>query len=315
LQHAFAKLATRRKRYLGECFLARPRHAYGTREKSYYLFVSGDEGTPIPVKTSAHTIGQYRSPCPIDRERRWISEAWQYAICEVLSVPVEAPAWFDLPATSQLTLTTRKLMDHYQKTCKPFDFLAVAQLAYPGLLRCCVAPRPSCLLYRDRPRWVHQPWRCLSCGASIDPYLADTSQSIFKTYQRVVANLAHSVELKRLCADGTEPAPRAMRGLTIPRPVHVTVIEHMGKEVIVDPTDTAEELTAEQLSATDPVLYRDTRKTYDALRARIRAACISRIAREARVSRSVVRAFVNQGTTPHPSTIAKLEAALKRLEA
>lgn len=76
-----------------------------------------------------------------------------------------------------------------------------------------------------------------------------------------------------------------MRGLTIPRPVHVASIEHMGKEVIVDPTDTPEELTAEQLSATDPVIYRDAHKTYDALRARVRAAAISRAAREAQVSR------------------------------
>ena len=26
----------------------------------------GDDGLPVPVKTSAHTIGQYRSPYPID---------------------------------------------------------------------------------------------------------------------------------------------------------------------------------------------------------------------------------------------------------
>ena len=208
---------------------------YGTREKSYCLFVMGNDGTPITLKTSARTIGQYRSPYPIDRERRWIGEAWQYAICEVLAQPMDTPTWFELPATSQLTLTTRKLMDHYQKTCDPFDFLEVAQLAYPGLLRC--------------------------------------------------------------CGDGAEPAPGSMRGLTIPRPVHVTSIEHMGKEVIVDPTDTPEELTAEQLSATDPVIYRDTRKTYDLLRAQIRAAGISHVAREAEVSRSVVKTFVNQGMT------------------
>jgi hypothetical protein len=57
------------------------------------------------VKTSAHTIGQYRSPYPTDRERRWIGEAWQHAIAEALRMPIETPAWFELPATSQLTLT------------------------------------------------------------------------------------------------------------------------------------------------------------------------------------------------------------------
>lgn len=288
---------------------------YGTREKSYCLFVIGDDGAPIPIKTSAHTIGQYRSPYPTDRERRWIGEAWHYAVCEVLGQPMETPRWFELAATSQLTLTTRKLMDHYQKTCNPFDFLAVAQLAYPGLLRCCEAPRPSCQLYLDRATWAEQPWRCLSCGARIDPYLGDTEQSIFKSYRRVVASLAHAVELKRLRGDGAEPAPRTMRGLTIPRPVHVTSIEHMGKEVIVDPTDTPEELTAEQLGATDPLIYRDSRTKYDTLRAQIRAAGISRVAREAKVSRSIVKAFVNQRAASQSSTIAKLEAALARLGA
>ncbi len=232
---------------------------YGSREKSYGLFVIGDNGMPMPVKTSAHTIGQYRSPYPTDPERHWIREAWQHAMCEVLGAPMAAPPWFELPATSQLTLTTANLMEHYARTCDPFDFLVVAQLAYPGLLRCCDAPRPSCLLYSDRARWPEQPWRCLSCGAPIDPYLADTPQPIFKTYRRVIASLARAIELKRLCADGSEPRPGSTCGLTIPRPVNVTSIEHMGKEVIVDPTDTLEEVTAEQLSATDPVLYRDAR--------------------------------------------------------
>ena len=284
---------------------------YGTREKSYCLFVIGDEGAPIPVKTSAHTIGQYRSPYPIDRERRWIGEAWQHAICEALMQQIDVPTWFELPATSQLTLTTRKLMDHYRKTCNPFDFLAVAQLAYPGLLRCCEAPRPSSPLYRDRASWAEQPSRCLSCGASIDPYLADTEQPIFKTYRRVVAILAHAVELKHLGADGSEPAPERVRGLTIPRPVNVVSIEHMGKEVIVDPTDAPEELTAEQLSATDPLIYREAHKVHDALRARIRALGIEVVARRATVSRSVIKAFVNQGTIAHASTIERIQAALE----
>ena len=162
-------------------------------------------------------------------------------------------------------------------------------------------------------RWVEQPWRCLSCGESINPCLADTEQPIFKTYRRVVANLARSIELKRLCADGTEPMLGKMRGLTIPRPVHVTSIEHMGKEVIVDPTDTAEELTGEQLSSTEVLVYHDQREKLDELRKRVRAFGITNIARTARVSRSVIKAFVNQGATPQASTIAKIEAAIQWL--
>jgi hypothetical protein len=226
---------------------------YGTREKSYCLFVMGNDGTPITLKTSARTIGQYRSPYPIDRERRWIGEAWQYAICEVLAQPMDTPTWFELPATSQLTLTTRKLMDHYQKTCDPFDFLEVAQLAYPGLLRC--------------------------------------------------------------CGDGAEPAPGSMRGLTIPRPVHVTSIEHMGKEVIVDPTDTPEELpgrAAERDGSCDLSRYSQN--------VRFAARADPRRRHFPRGTRGRGEPFGRQDVReprddPHPSTIAKLEAALERLEA
>jgi hypothetical protein len=62
-----------------------------------------------------------------------------------------------------------------------------------------------------------------------------------------------------------------VRGLTIPRPVHVTLISHLGKEVIVDPSDTTEDLTAEELNATEPVIYLDEDARINGLRARVRA--------------------------------------------
>jgi hypothetical protein len=205
-----------------------------SREKSYALYAVNADGELVLAKQSAHTIGQYRSPYPRDRERRWIAEAWIRTIHEALGQTVEPPPWFELPATSQLTLTTWNLTKHYRKTSNPFDFLAVAQLAYPGMLRCCEAPRPSCLLFKNLAAWAEQSWQCLSCGTAIEPYLADTELPIFKMYRRVVANLAQSIELKRLPASGAEPTPETMRGLTIPRPVHATLISHLGKEVIVD---------------------------------------------------------------------------------
>ena len=157
-------------------------------------------------------------------------------------------------------------MRHYASTSNPFDFLAVAQLAYSGMLRCCESPRPSCSLFQELEGWPQQPWQCLSCGAPIDPFLADTGLLIFKTYRRVVANLAQSIELKRLPASGAEPSPENMRGLTIPRPVRAVSVHHMGKEVIVDPTDTSEELSAEQLNSTEVLIYRDENKELNDLR-------------------------------------------------
>jgi K+-transporting ATPase c subunit len=43
----------------------------------------------------------------------------------------------------------------------------------------------------------------------------------------------------------------------------------------------------------------------------VRAAGIKRIARISGVQRSKVQAFVNQGATPHSSTILKIEAPLR----
>jgi hypothetical protein len=127
----------------------------------------------------------------------------------------------------------------------------------PALLQCPAAIVSAVSPYKDRARWADQLWRCLSCGAPIDPCFADTEQPIFKTYHRVLGSIAHAPELERLCGDGMEPTLRTMRGLTIPRPVHVKSIAHMGKEVIAHPADTPEDLTAEQLNATDlPYLSR-----------------------------------------------------------
>jgi hypothetical protein len=107
-----------------------------------------------------------------------------------------------------------------------------------------------------------------------------------------------------------------MRGLTIPRPVHATSILHLGKEVIVDPTDTSEDVTAEELNATEPVIYRDECERIEALRARIRAAGVKRVARAAiGVTLSTIHRFVSRGTKIHASKLARIETALQALGA
>jgi DNA-binding phage protein len=68
--------------------------------------------------------------------------------------------------------------------------------------------------------------------------------------------------------------------------------------------------TAEMLSATDVLAYRSAEEKLDALRAAVRAAEIKRVARISGVQRSKLQAFVNQGATPHPATIAKILEAL-----
>lgn len=82
----------------------------------------------------------------------------------------------------------------------------------------------------------------------------------------------------------------------------------MGKEIIVDPTDTLEELTAEQLSATDSVLYRDECKQLDILRLRIRSVGIKPVAKGTGLGLRSLRKFVNEGTRPNRRSIDRLRA-------
>lgn len=136
----------------------------------------------------------------------------------------------------------------------------------------------------------------------------------FRSYESVLHGTLDSFEVKRLCADGAEPGPNTMRGLTIARPVRVESVTLIGKEVIVDPTDSDEALTAEMLSETSMIKYVNPAEALDVLRARVREAGIKAVSRESGLSRRHVQEFVNAGSTPQPETIARLEAALSQVE-
>ena len=283
-------------------------------EKLYVLFNLDEHGEPRIRKYSSLVLGQLRSPIPIPPDgdpRAWIIEAWAREIRRQLGKPVQPFVWETYPAMEQLTMSTWNVFKNYQQQARPFDFLIVGIIssdlkdiaARPR--RCCKEPRPSCLLFDDPAQWRSQKWRCLRCGAAWD---FDTFPRL-RTYGELVEKTLRKVDRKRLNADGSEPT-RPMHGVTIPRPVRVESITPVGKEVIVDPTDTGEDFTAEMLSATPVQEYHDPGERLDALRAKVRAFGINRSSRISGVSRRVLQAFVNQGKTPHRSTLEKLEAAL-----
>jgi hypothetical protein len=300
------------KRRTARCELC----CYAVSEKLYALFTLDKRGEPVIRKYSSHVLGQYRSPIQGDRHE-WIIDAWKREIRAALGRPTEAFAWEQYPAISQLTLTTWNVFEPYRENdrLRPFDFLAVGVVnrsaidlaieEVAGLERCCEDPRPGCPLFSDPKEWREQDWRCLRCEAPWDFELRPR----LKTYGSLIRSTLRGVERKRLCADGSEPTRRT-RGLLIPRPVHVESKEIIGKEVIVDPTDTAEGLTAEMLSATEVLLYENATKRLDALRTKIRATGIKLVARASGVSRSEIQAIINEGAIPQESTITRLEGSL-----
>jgi hypothetical protein len=202
----------------------------------------------------------------------------------------------------------------YRARARPFDFLIVGLIsqdrddiaARPKY--CCKKPRPSCLLFDDPAQWRAQDWRCLSCGAAWDfgtfPRL--------RTYGELVQRTLQTIDRKRLNADGSEPTT-VMQGVTIPRQVCVKSRTRIGKEITVDPTDADEDYTAEMLSATDVLEYRDPEEKLEALRAAVMMTAIKRIARISGVPRSQLQGFASRKSAPNAATIAKIEAALRRL--
>jgi DNA-binding phage protein len=87
----------------------------------------------------------------------------------------------------------------------------------------------------------------------------------------------------------------------------------IGKEVIIDPTDTLEDFTADMLSATNVLEYRNSHEKLEALRAAVAAAGIKRIARTSGVSRSHLQGLSVRGLCQTPRTIARIEVALAAL--
>ena len=287
---------------------------YGVSEKAYALFTLDEHGEPIIRKYSAHALGQYRSPIAGDR-REWIEAAWRRKIRAAFGRSIEPFPWEEQPALAQLTLSTWSVIKPYVQNpnIRPFDFLLVATPSgsfsdfASGYAACCSEPRPSCFLFDDPATWGDHKWRCLRC---VKPF----PSLRFRTYGSIVHGTLDAFEVKRLCASGEEPGERTMRGLTIPRPVRVETITPIGKEVIVDPTDTDEGLTAEMLSETSVVEYHDSAERLDALRAEVRAKGVKTVARESGVDLRVLRRFINEGTVSQESTIDKIEAALQRLD-
>jgi hypothetical protein len=97
----------------------------------------------------------------------------------------------------------------------------------------------------------------------------------------------------------------------MPRPVHVKSRTYIGKEVVVDPTDTDEEFTAEMPSATEVLEYRNPAEEVDVMRARIRVIGVNSVADASGLDRRTLQRFVNGKTSLHASSMDKLKAATR----
>ena len=236
--------------------------AYAISAKRYCLYTLDPNGLPVIVKYSEHGLGHLLNPINPEDERKWINEAWHFLLCPALGLPVAEPEWLDLPALSQLAITSPTMLrpfETYNKSrpareqIRPGSFFFAAQVAPfgypleadPTRFRL-IAPYDP-----DRRRWPELPWVNLYDGtrhpAAIDGCPSPDAIRI-KTYRDALGLYTTHPEPKSLGPDGKR-CGRATVGLLARRPVAMSMLSLIGKE-----SNKLEESTAGLIGALGEVL-------------------------------------------------------------
>jgi hypothetical protein len=290
-------------------------YALATSAKRYVLYERGS-AAPIVRKPSEHGLGLYRSPLPAGERAAggwatWIEAVWLRLIRDVEGEPSEPePDWFDLPAVSQLTITTPALAGPFAALnrgrpfaaqVKPFNFLLqghVDPLATgPGAHGevTPVAPYTS-----DPSAYLELPWVNRHDGRRLRVGVRERAGSVrLMTYRDVVTTFRWHPEHK----SGDPAGGPGVRGSVgrLPR-LHVfaTGVRHIGKE-----SNRLEEL--EDGLVLEPedayVEYRDERVEWEealpALRAIREARGWRYMAGISGLSERAIRDALNLGRVPH----------------
>jgi hypothetical protein len=114
--------------------------AVDVSSKRYALYNRGPDGEVDVRKASTHGLGLFRSPIQADPDwdeewPQWADLVWRRIIAEAEGLPVDAaPAWFDLPAVSQLPISSPTVLrpfgalnegKPYEAQVKPFGFMLI----------------------------------------------------------------------------------------------------------------------------------------------------------------------------------------------
>lgn len=116
--------------------------AYAISAKRYVLYRQSPDGTRRIVKPSSHGLGLYRAPHadPDGWDHdwpAWIEETWSDILAEAHGEPVLEREWHALPAISQLTVSSPRLLTPfreanrgrpYAEQVKPFSFMAAGHV-------------------------------------------------------------------------------------------------------------------------------------------------------------------------------------------
>jgi hypothetical protein len=172
---------------LGEADRPVELYALASSSKRYALYERTPEGLVLR-KASEHGLGLYRSPLPKPHREgeagrdwpEWVDVVWRRIVSAAEGLPLdEAPAWFDVPAVSQLPVSSPAVLAPFaavnrdlpfDEQVKPFGFLLMGHLdplaALPDGLRAADVT-PMAPFTSDPEELLDLPWRNRRDGGAL----------------------------------------------------------------------------------------------------------------------------------------------------
>ncbi|MDQ3690968.1 MAG: hypothetical protein M3406_13235 [Chloroflexota bacterium] len=282
--------------------------------KRYVLYELGSDG-PIIRKPSSHGLGMYRPPMANPRgwDNRWpywIEIVWDAIIRQAEGLEVDPePPWYGLPAVSQLSITSPRLLapfrtintdKRFKDQVKPFGFMLIGHVDP-------FAPLPDGLElgqltpiapYSTKPEeFLDLPWVNRHDGRPlrVTTAVGGAMGSIrLKTYGDVVAEYRVHPDAKSGDPRGGQ-SHRGSRGLLPRLHVRVSEVRHIGKE-----SNRLDEEDEGAVLASDDVYveYRDARREWAAAVPRLQLIGAIELARRTGMSARTMRSRLNSGRMP-----------------
>jgi len=302
--------------------------------KRYVVYIRKKNNVEI-IKSSEHGLGIVYVPdkrtryTPVDCKDqetnfpRWIVEAWERLLFDHFrnvtdpeNALVSRQLWFDnLPAVMRIRITTPNVLRALRKrdpgAAKPYNF---------GISPILIHPSPDCTLIAPASRrweeWLGLDYTEIHSGETVKlsgEYRGKVLRA--QTLSNVIWRHYLHPEDKSLSPDG-QRCEAYTRGLLLRRPIQAMIpFGYIGKEI---ERRSQEGEDPSLLEDTGPIQYRSrqsakTRSADPALIVRARRYGLRQLMRESGVAQHATERFLD-GERVHPSTRARLKAAVEKLE-
>jgi hypothetical protein len=260
-------------------------HAVGVAGSRVILYLDGPTGRVV-VKRSEVALGDLYSPLGRGTSRTFVDESAAWMLSHLLDEHPVAPAWFPLPATTELPMGTPAKVRSLGANGSPYGFAMGARRArraagiFGGEPVRLIAPAG------DEPasaRWVEVPsGEFVTVATPGRGRRGAVSRAVqIASYGEELVRLVLHPESKMLGLDGG-PSKAGTKGLLTPRPVRVAAVHLVGKE-----GNRLEEVATGEVTDPDEVLVDYRHDAWEAiLFPLLRGATVTEIARRAGMDRA-----------------------------